>query len=219
MAQLLRIDSSARLTDSHSRRLADEIEAAWLSCHPASRIVRRDLVREPLPHIADSTIAGYYTPDDQHTAETRAATALSDALIGELLDADAVLISAPMYNFSIPSSLKAWIDQIVRLNRTFGVDPEKGLFGLLDGKPVFVACAYGAAGYLDGGPYAAMNFHKPYLRSLFGFLGLTNITFFTLEGSSVDPAALDFTGRTARAAIRHIFAAGKAGRTMEPVLG
>lgn len=216
MPQLLRIDSSARLQDSHSRKLADQIEAAWLSRHPGARILRRDLVQQPLPHIADATIAGYYTPDDQHTPESRAATALSDTLITELTGADALLISAPMYNFSIPSSLKAWIDQIVRVNRTFGFDPQKGLFGLLDPKPVYVACAFGAAGYRDGA-YAAMNFHEPYLRSLFGFLGLSEVTFFTLEGSAVDPAALEATGREARAAMAQLFAG--AGKMMEPALG
>ena len=219
MAQLLRIDSSARLQESHSRRLADEIETAWLTRHPSGRILRRDLAQQPLPHIIEATIAGYYTPDDQHTKESRVATALSDALIAELLAADAILISAPMYNFSIPSSLKAWIDQIVRVNRTFGFDPQKGLFGLLQPKPVYIASAYGAAGYGDGGAYAAMNFHEPYLRGLFGFLGLSDVTFFTLEGSSIDPAALESTRGRARAVMARLFAGGTGRKTMEAAIG
>lgn len=213
MAQLLRIDSSSRRQGAHSRALADQIEAAWRAAHPGGNVVRRDLARDPVPAITDETIAGFYTPDDQHTSASRAATALSDRLIAELQAADAILLSAPMYNFSIPAALKAWIDQIVRIGRTFGFDPQKGLFGMLSGKPVFVAAVYGAAGYGKDGPYAAMNFHEPYLRGLLGFLGLTDTTFFTIEGSSVDPATMEKTHAQAEAEIARKFGMAVPART------
>ena len=131
MARILRIDSSSRLQDSHSRELADFFQATWLKQHPHDEVVRRDLVATPIPHIAEATIAGYYTPPEQQTDAMKAATALSDELIAELMTADILLFSVPMYNFSIPSSLKAYIDQIVRVGHTFGFDPEKGFYSHL----------------------------------------------------------------------------------------
>ncbi|WP_300295156.1 NAD(P)H-dependent oxidoreductase [Ferrovibrio sp.] len=207
MAHLLRIDSSSRLQDSHSRGLADEIQAAWQARHPGGQVTRRDLVVEPLPHISDATIAGFFTPEDQQTTQTRAATGLSDRLIAELQAADTILIGVPMYNFSVPSALKAWIDHIVRIGHTFGFDPEKGLHGLLGGKAVLIAAAYGASGYVDNGPYAAMDFLAPYLRGLFNFLGLSEVEFFAVEGSSTDPAAMDASLKKTREDIAYRFGA------------
>src|SRR5262245_46329995 len=116
---LLRIDASARTEGSHSRTLADGVQARWLKAHPHGRVIRRDLAVAPQAHIEAATIQGFYTPPEQMTPELRAATAQSDELIAELKAAHTVLIAAPIYNFSIPSSLKAWIDQVVRIGHTF----------------------------------------------------------------------------------------------------
>ena len=200
MTYLLRIDSSARHVGSHSRGLADYFEAAWRARNPGADVVRRDLAENPIPHINAETIAGFYTSEEQHNAASRAAVQLSDALIAEMLAADAILISVPIYNFSVPSALKAYFDQIVRVGRTFGYDPARGLFGTVPNRPVYVAATYGASGYTSGA-LRAFDYLEPYLRSLFGFLGLVDLTFFTVEGTSIDPAQAERDLVSARSAI------------------
>src|ERR1700756_5285677 len=123
MPSLLRIDASSRLSGSHSRALADALEAAWS--------------------------AGFYTPPASLDERLKRAVALSDELIDELNAAETVLIATPMYNFSVPSALKSWIDQVVRINRTFSYDGKK-FTGLVEAKRVVVVAAFGAEGY--GGP-------------------------------------------------------------------
>lgn len=183
MTTLLRIDASARATGSVSRALGDHLEGLLKARHADLHVVRRDLAAAPLPHIGQETIAGYYTPAADMTDALRRATALSDALIGELRAADIVVLTVPMYNFSIPSALKAWIDQIVRIGHTFSYDGSS-FTGLVGGKKVHVLCAYGAAGYQPGEPFAAANFVEPYLRFLFGFLGMTDVSFVGVEATT-----------------------------------
>lgn len=189
MSTLLRIDSSSRITTSHSRALGDYFEKTWCARNPNDRVVRRDLVSKPIPHIVDQTILGYYTPAEQLTPELRAATALSDRLITELQSADVLLLTVPMYNFSIPSALKAWIDQIVRIGHTFSYDGQN-FTGLVSVKRAYVLCAYGAGGYTDGGPFSAFNFLEPYLKSLLGFLGILEVQFFAVQATTADPATV-----------------------------
>ena len=206
MSTLLRIDSSSRVQGSHSRELADFVQTQWLTSQADGKVIVRDLVASPIPHILDTTIAGYYTPADQHTPELKAAVALSDELIAELLSADTLLFSIPVYNFGIPSALKAYIDHTVRIGQTFGYDEKTGLFGLVEGKKAFVAASYGATGYF-GGQLASYNFLEPYMRTLLSFLGIKDITFFSVEGTSTDPASLASTREQAHADILRAVAA------------
>src|SRR5262249_49884750 len=152
-----------RTDGSYSRDLTDAFIAKWLERHPSDQVIVRDLVAVPIPHITDITIKGYYTPADQMDATLKAATALSDSLIQELRSGDVLVLSLPMYNFSIPSAFKAWIDQIVRIGHTFSYDG-KSFTGLLPAKRAFVMVAYGAGGYLDGGPFAGADFVQPYIK-------------------------------------------------------
>jgi FMN-dependent NADH-azoreductase len=178
---LLRIDSSARTAGSVSRQLADAAESAWLAGHPGGAVQRRDLARQPVAHIAEATIEGFYTPDDALDARLRAATALSDELVAELAAAHTLLIAAPVYNFSVPSSLKAWIDQIVRIRRTFAY--EDGQFrGLVRGPRAVLALAYGADGY--SGPLAQLDHLRPYLTSLLHFLGIEDVRVVAAEATT-----------------------------------
>lgn len=199
MAVLLRIDSSSRQEGSHSRALADDVETAWVLAHPDGVVVRRDLAAEPIAPISDAQIAAFFSPPEALTDELRAAAALSDRLLEELFSADAVLISAPIYNFSVPAALKAWIDQIVRIRRTFDFDGA-AFTGLAGGRTGYLALAYGAAGYVDG-PLAAMDFHGPYLRAIMGFVGITDLHSFHVEATSTDQAAMSRSREAARAAI------------------
>lgn len=196
MTTILRIDASARDANAGSvtRAMGDHLEKG-LVAKPGARLLHRDLAASPLPHIGQMTIAGYYTPADQMTDALRKATALSDELIAELKSADVLLLTVPMYNFSIPSALKAWIDQIVRGGHTYAYDGTN-FSGLLMGKKAYVACSYGAAGYAAGQPFSAANFVEPYLRFLLGFLGITDVTFFSVEATTGGEEAV----RTNRAA-------------------
>ncbi len=188
MSKLLRIDASSRTSGSISREMADLFQQSWFQAHPKDEIVVRDLAAHPLPHITEQAIAGFYTPADQHTAALKAATALSDELIKELFAADVLIISVPMYNFSLPSALKAYIDQIVRINHTFAFNPEKGFQGLVTGKRAYVFTAYGAV--FSNEAMAVCDFFTPYLKFLLGFLGITASEFFAVEGTTLDEAAM-----------------------------
>ncbi|MGB5635059.1 MAG: NAD(P)H-dependent oxidoreductase [Waterburya sp.] len=189
MALILRIDSSSRVQDSHSRSLADYFHTAWLEKYPQDKFIVRDLIKNSCPHISDITIAGFYTPKEQHTEDMKKATALSDELIGELQSADILLLSVPMYNFSVPSALKAWIDQIVRIGDTFAYDG-KNFTGLVTVKRAYIICAYGASGYTDDGAFSALNFLEPYLKNLFSFLGIPEIQIFNIQATTADEATV-----------------------------
>ena len=117
------------------------------------------------------------------------ATALSDQLITELQSANILLLTVPMYNFSIPSSLKAWIDQIVRIGYTFSYDG-KTFGGLVRVQQAYVLCAYGAGGYTDGGPFSGYNFLQPYLNALLSFLGISKVQFFSVQATTADASTV-----------------------------
>jgi FMN-dependent NADH-azoreductase len=187
MPSLLRIDASSRLSGSHSRALADAFEAAWSARFPGGMVVKRDLATKPIAHIQEATIAGFYTPPASLDEMLKRAVALSDELIDELNAADTVLIATPMYNFSVPSALKSWIDQVVRINRTFSYDGKK-FTGLVEAKRVVVVAAFGAEGY--GGALASADFVTPYLKFLFAFLGVSDVTVIPVESTTADAATI-----------------------------
>ena len=204
MANILRIDSSARTEGSVSREMTDHFIESWLKNHPSDAVTVRDLVKTPPPHITEMTIGAFYTPEDQHIPEMTTAIALSDELINELEAADILVISAPMYNFSIPSSLKAYIDQIVRIGRTFAMG-DQGPQGLVGDKKVFILTASGSV-YSEG-PLAAYNQLAPYMSTVLGFLGMTDVTYISTEGTTSDPAILEKSITASRDLIQTITAA------------
>lgn len=200
---LLRIDASARADGSYSRQLADTIETLWRAQHPQGRVKLRDLGAQPLPHIDALTIQGFYTPVAAMTPALREATALSDSLIEELKSAHTVLIATPIYNFSVPSGLKAWIDQVVRIGQTFSyVD---GAFaGLVTQPRAVLALAYGAGGYQAD--MAAMDHLRPYLTSLLTFMGMADIQVVACEATTADPATVEANLGTAQRQAAALFA-------------
>ncbi len=217
MTTILRIDASARSGAAHaareqasfSRTLADAVQQGLIGHHGAQVATVRDLAVDPLPVIADATIQGFYTPVEAMDDRLRAATALSDSLIGELEAADILVISTPMYNFAVPAALKAWIDQIMRINRTFAY--ENGQFaGLLNGKRAYIAYAYGAGGYGDGGPLQSFDFMRPYLTMILNFIGIEDVTSFAVEATTDDMATVDAAMVAAIEGIeRHFVGAGE----------
>lgn len=177
MTTLLRIDSSSRHDGSWSRRVGDAV-AAKLA--PATTIVR-DLVEKPVPHIAVETIGAFFSDPAGYGDAEKAATAVSDELLAEIAAADDILITVPMYNFGIPSALKAWVDQVVRIGRTFSFDGQS-FSGLVTGKRAFIVIAYGAGGY--DADFKVADFVEPYLVFVLNFLGITDVTVIPVEGTN-----------------------------------
>ena len=207
MTNILRIDSSSRpagqVADgaSFTREVADEVIRQVMAIDPAAHLVMRDLIADPIPHIAAQTITGYYTDPAAMTPELSAATVLSDHLIEEVVSADHIIISAPIYNFSMPSALKAWIDQIVRGGKTFAY--EYGQFrGLLEDRPVHLILGYGAGGYGAGGPLEAYDYLRPYLTRVLNFIGLTSVKVIAIENTTAPDAAVHLAEAKANIARR-----------------
>jgi len=172
---ILHIDTSPMGERSVSRKLGAKVLAELQSRFPGSTLVTRDLVAKPLPHLNGLILGAFFTPAEQHTPELAAAAAESNAAIAELKAADIIVIGAPMWNFGIPSSLKAWIDHIARAGHTFKYGAN-GPEGMLDkGKKVIIVSSRG--GIYSSGPMTAMDFQEDYLRSVLGFIGLTDISF------------------------------------------
>jgi FMN-dependent NADH-azoreductase len=192
--KLLQIDSSAR-TSSVTRRLTAKFAAHWRENHPDGEVIRRDLSATFLPLITDAW-AATQVDDSKRTAAERSYLATSDELIEELQAADTVVIGAPMYNFTIPAPLKAWIDQVVRIGKTVTYGPN-GPQGLLAKKKVVVITARGGA-YEKGSAKEAYDFQEPYLRHVFGFMGLTDVTFIHAENQGRAEAAVHFADAAER---------------------
>ncbi len=177
---ILRIDSSAKLEGSHSRGLIDRL---LQDLGPDGRVVNRDLV-DPIPQIDAAWIAANTTPEEERTDAHRKTLALSDTLVSELEAADLIVIGLPVYNFGVPASLKAWIDQVCRARRTFRYSPD-GPIGLLEGKRAIVV--YAAGGTAMG---SDIDFASGYLRHVLGFIGIKDVTFVDAGRHMADAEAL-----------------------------
>jgi FMN-dependent NADH-azoreductase len=180
MAHLLQIDSSPRSSRSHTRHLTRAFVDMWRRHHPDDTLSRRDIGTQPPDHVTESWIAAAFCPPQARTPEMRSSLALSDQLVDELLGSDVLVIGAPMYNFGIPATLKAYIDQIVRVGRTFAFEPEDTVQPykpLTCGKRAFVIVASGDAGYDRGGQLAGHNQLEPYLRTVLSFIGIDDVEF------------------------------------------
>jgi FMN-dependent NADH-azoreductase len=169
--KLLHIDSSALGAGSVTRELTAAIVARWQDKLPGLEVTYRDLDAEPLPHLTGPVL----TKADAKAAE------ISEQTLQQFLDADVLVIGAPMYNFSIPSTLKAWIDRVAVAGRTFRYT-EKGPEGLAGGKKLIIASSRGGI-HTD----APTDFQEPYLRRVFGFLGITDVEFVRAEGVAYSP--------------------------------
>ncbi len=184
MKSLLVINSSAAREGSVSRTLVEETVARLLEANPFAEVVRRDLGATPVPHLSIETLAG--VRGVPATPEELRARALSDELIEELRAADTVVIGAPMYNFGVTTSLRAWFDHVLRAGETFSYS-EAGPKGLLGGKRVIVIESRG--GLYSEAPGSAYDFQEPYLKHLLGFIGITDVAFVHAEKIGYGPDA------------------------------
>lgn len=184
MTQLLHVDSSARGERSHSRRLTREFVEKWQQARPDDSVVYRDVGRQPVPHVTENWIAAAFTPPERRTPAMREALLVSDEIVEEFLAADVYVFGVPMYNFNVPSTFKAYIDNLVRAGRTFVFQPEvreQPYKPMVRGKRMFIIAARGDAGYSAGGANESLNHQDPHLRTVFGYIGVTDITFITVE--------------------------------------
>jgi FMN-dependent NADH-azoreductase len=179
---LLEIDSSPLGERSISRHLTHEFVQNWKQVNPDGRVITRDLNATAIAPIDAAWIGASYTPEDKLAPEQRNLLTLSETLIGELKQADEYVIGVPMHNFSIPSVLKLWIDQVVRANQTFSYATGKPE-GLLRGKKATILITSGGK-YDAGTAMASWNFVEPYLRTMFAFVGVTDVTFISAGGAS-----------------------------------
>jgi len=177
--KLLRIDSSPRTNGSHSKELADMLEVKLQSTYSNLNITNCDLSTKELPHINQEYIDAALIPKIDRTPDMNKVLSLADSCITDIKNADIVLISVPMYNFNIPSTLKVYIDYISRFGETVIYD-ESGFKGLLTNKKLIITAAYGA----DFSQMKEMDFVEPYLKSVFNFLGFSDITYLAIEGTS-----------------------------------
>ena len=204
MSHILHLDASARAERSISRTLAYEFLTAWKDKHPDDIVTYRDLGHQAIPHVTEAWIAAAYSSPADYTPELQAAVRLSDELIDELLAADRYIVGLPMYNFSVPSVFKAYIDQVVRVGRTFAVD-SSGYTGLVKDRKMLVITAQGGS-YRPGTPMEAYNFHEPYLRAIFGLIGVTDISFIYADGLTMGDEAREKSVAAARVEVQSMTA-------------
>lgn len=181
---ILQINSSARSHGSESTRMADAIVERLQAATPSATLVRRDLASAPHPTLDEATLGALFTAADQRTPEQAARVALDDALIAQAQAADVIVIGAPMYNFGMTVQLKSWFDAIARAGVTFSYSAS-GPVGHLKDKKVYVALSRGGF-HKDG----ATDSQVPHLKTLLGFLGMTDVTFVYAEGMGMGPDAV-----------------------------
>ena len=180
MTNLLVIEASPRGIGSVSRNMAVEYVDEWRRANPSGKVIQRDLTNTPLKFTDAPWLAAYFTAPDKHSAEMKDALKLSDELVEELLSADVVVIGTPVYNYNVPSVLKAWFDHVVRKGITLGFSGE----GLLKGKRCTVLLASGGS-YTVGSPIRDRDIATQWLRLILNVLGIENVEFVAAGGTKV----------------------------------
>ena len=182
MATLLYISVSPRGDYSISRKIGDAAVSNWKAKNPNGRVIERDLAKTPLTFVDLDWIQGAFSPSEYHTESHKRALALSDLLVTELLEADEIILASPMYNFAIPAALKAWIDHVVRAGKTFHYTAAGRPEGLVAGKKVLAIVASGG-NYAESSGMTALDHEVPYLRFVFGFMGIRDVRFVQAGGT------------------------------------
>jgi len=182
MKNILHITSSPRGQESNSTRLGAAVIVRLLKQYPGSKVTVNDVVEKRYEPLQEVHVVAYRLPSDQHSTEQRLALQDSDDAVAEMIAADIIVISVPLYNFAIPAALKGWVDHVVRAGKTFSYQTGKPE-GLLLNKKVYLAIA--SNGVYSDGPLKAWDYAEPYLRFILGFMGLNDITTLRIEGSGV----------------------------------
>ena len=182
MKRILHIISSPRNEASNSIQLGNRIIEQLQLHYPGSTVQVNNVVDKDYAHLTEVHIAGYFLPAEDKTQQHLDIIRPSDSAVEELIDTDIIVISLPVYNFQVPSALKAWIDHIVRAGKTFSYQTGHAE-GLLTNKKVYLAIA--SSGVYSDGPMKVYDFAEPYLRFILGFIGLKDITTFRVEGTAI----------------------------------
>jgi len=182
MKRILHLISSIQSDESYSIKLGKAIVEKVIEKYPGSTVEEVNLAEMAIPHLNPAILRSFFTPGDQLTTDDKESIRFSNEAVEQLMAADIIVVGAPLYNFTIPSSLKAWIDHVTRAGVTFGYG-ENGPVGLVTGKKVYVAMSSG--GIYSEGPSKANDFVAPYLKAFLGFLGMTDLTVFRAEGLKV----------------------------------
>ncbi|QGZ31692.1 FMN-dependent NADH-azoreductase [Stutzerimonas stutzeri] len=194
MEQLLVINTSPQRSASYSRQMTERFVHLWRLRYPSGEIVYRELGNQPIPHVDERWVQAAFTPPDARNHHQNDTLALSDELVSELKQATQIVIGCPMHNLSVPSTLKAYIDQIIRMGVTTRLvpgTPGSPYAGLLHDKKAYLLLARGGHGYEEGEAYAHMNFQEPYLSAVLGMLGIHDITTVSLEYTAIGGAQFD----------------------------
>jgi FMN-dependent NADH-azoreductase len=187
MKSILLILGSPRGRASYSHQIGRRIVDDLKSRYPAAKVVVRNLAKEPLPDVGDAFVTGRVLAQDKRSPAEAEALALSDVMVAELMAADVLVLATPMHNFGISASVKAWIDQIVRPGVTFSYSDKRPL-GLVKGKKVILVLARG--GIYTEGPMKQYDFQEPYLRTVLGFIGMTDVDVVRIEGVALGDDAV-----------------------------
>lgn len=196
---ILQINASARGGDSNSTQLANAVVRQLHAVHPGAQLQVRDLGQDPHPTLDGNALAALFTPGEQRSTDQQTRVAIDDALIAQLQNADVLVLGVPMYNFGIPAQLKSWFDAIARAGVTFRYT-ENGPEGLLKGKKVYVTLARGGI-YRD----TPNDSQVPYLKTILGFLGMTDIDWIYAEGLAMGTDIAEKAMRDAHAQIESLF--------------
>jgi FMN-dependent NADH-azoreductase len=184
MATLLHINVSPRGNYSISRQLGNAAVQTWKERNPGGRVIERDLANTALTFVDLDWIAGAFSPAEQHNENHKRALALSDELVSEVVEADEIILATPMYNFAVPAALKAWVDHVVRAGKTFRYTTAGTPEGLLARKNKKVRAIIASGGsYAEGSGLSALDHEVPYLRFIFGFMGVTDVRFVQAGGT------------------------------------
>jgi len=182
MKSILHLISSPRGDESFSIKLAHAIIEKLQDKYPDNSVEEQDLLESNVPHLNTAHLRSFFTPAEHMTPEDHDAIQYSDEAISQLMAADIIIIGAPLYNFGVPSTLKAWIDHIARAGKTFSYSAA-GAEGLVKGKKVYIAMSAGAV-YSEG-DWQSYDFVSPYLRAMLGFLGMTDLEIIRVEGVNI----------------------------------
>ena len=198
MKTLLQLNSSLYSRDGESSRLAERFVAGWRAANPGATMIERDLARDPVPHLTAERFAAFVAKPSERTEEQQATVHYSDALISELQKADVIVLGLPLYNFGVPSALKAYFDHVARAGVTFKYT-ESGSVGLLKGKKAYVFAA-------RGGLYAgtSADTQTPYIRQFLGFLGIDDVELVYAEGLAISSVSKDAALSAAQAKIEQL---------------
>lgn len=186
MTQILIIESSPRGAESASHRLTGKLRERLRALYPEARFLEHDLAKDDPPHLDYSTVKAIFTKDKAEAESLKEVLRLSDQLTEEVLSSDLLIIASPMWNFGLPSSLKAWIDHIVRPGKTFRY-AGAGVEGLARGKKAILVLASG--GVFTEGPWKSWDTVEPYLRQILGFIGITDVQTVRAEGTNIPALA------------------------------